>query len=338
MTPARPAPEARATDTAKFRPYDPATDFGRIRQFLVDTFALYGRPFNWLVDHWDFCRYFAVPVHTFYNMRYFGVPTLTHRPFRDELPAWEKTIGVWETPSGAIAGAIVTENEEPGEVWPQIHPDHTDLYPKMVDYAEDRLADRVGGVGFVKLFVNEGTELEAIAAARGYTKLADRRMVHLEHRVTGRERAGSLPQGFVIRSVAEEDDVEQRRMAKAIAFGGHFAPSDWPPASAFTEMQQAPGYRADLDLFVAAPNGDCAAFCTIWVDERNHYANFEPVGTRVDYQGQGLAPALLTEGFRRMARLGVTRSFMDSANPFYRKVGFRETPWAYGPWIKLFKV
>ena len=51
-------------------------------------------------------------------------------------------------------------------------------------------------------------------------------------------------------------------------------------------------------------------------------------------QGMGLGRALLMEGFRRMAERGVTRSFMGSGNEFYRKVGFKDTPYAYSPWIK----
>ena len=89
-----------------FRTYDPDQDFMRIRDFLIKTFALYQRPFNWLIDRWNFCRYFAVPVHTHYNMSYFGVPTHTHPPFRDEVPVWEQAIGIWENEAGNIAGAI----------------------------------------------------------------------------------------------------------------------------------------------------------------------------------------------------------------------------------------
>jgi HKD family nuclease len=33
---------------------------------------------------------------------------------------------------------------------------------------------------------------------------------------------------------------------------------------------------------------------------------------------------------------GITRSFMDSGNEFYRKMGFKELPEAYTPWIKYF--
>lgn len=56
------------------RSYRGDEDFIRIRRFLIDTFALYQGPFNWLIDRWDFCRYHVLPVHTYYNVQYFGVP------------------------------------------------------------------------------------------------------------------------------------------------------------------------------------------------------------------------------------------------------------------------
>ncbi|MDH4156292.1 MAG: GNAT family N-acetyltransferase [candidate division Zixibacteria bacterium] len=319
-----------------FKTYSPGYDFMRIRQFLIDTFALYQRPFNWLIDRWNFCRYFVVPVHSFYSVSHFGIPTNTAVHGRDELPGWEKTIGIWENEDENIVGVVHSENEEPGEAWIQIHPDYTFLYDEMVTYIEAHLADRVDKLGYVKLYINHGSELEKVARARGYRNLA-RDTTHLEY-VIDQPPEVKLPDGFVIKSVLEHDDVDARRAAKAIAFDRNYCPSRWHPASAFIEMQQAPDYRKDLDLCIIAPNGDCASFATAWIDEQNHYGIFEPVGTRRDYQGQGLGRALLMEGFRRMARQGVTRSFMDSGNEFYRRVGFKETPYKYGRWIKYLEL
>jgi len=79
-------------------------------------------------------------------------------------------------------------------------------------------------------------------------------------------------------------------------------------------------------------------FRRIWIDIKNKYGNFEPGGTHVEYRHMGLARALMMEGFRRMAQYGATRSFMDSNNEFYQKVGFRKTSYSYYPWIKYFTV
>jgi predicted N-acetyltransferase YhbS len=315
--------------------YQADQDYMRIRQFLIDTFALYQRPFNWLIERWNFCRYRVVPIHSYHNVRHFGVPTRPQHHFRDELPVWERTIGVWENEGGDIVGVVHSENEEPGEVWFQIHPDYTFLYDAMVTYAEEHLADRVDHLGYVKLYVNTGCELEEVALARGYRKLEGFGGMYLEYTIAELPPP-QLPEGFVVKSVLDEDDVDKRRMVSASAFGANYAPSRWTPAAAYGQIQQAPDYRKDLDLFIVAPNGDYVAFCTIWIDVQNKYGKFEPVGTHVEYQGLGLGRALLMEGFRRMAAYGVTRSFMDSPNPFYRKVGFEPTPHGIYPWIKYF--
>ncbi len=103
-------------------------------------------------------------------------------------------------------------------------------------------------------------------------------------------------------------------------------------------MEKAPDYRKDLDLFIVAPDGEYVSFATIWLDKTNRYANFEPVGTQLEYQGKGLARALLMHGLRLMAENGATRSYMDTRNPFYEKIGFKRTPFSVTPWIRYFKV
>ncbi len=323
--------------SAVLRSYVPETDYLRIRDFIIDTFAHYQRPYNWLIERWNFCRYFVTPVHTYYNIRHFGVPTQSQAFYRDEVAVWEKTVGVWETSQGEIAGVVHSENEQPGEVWFQLHPHYSHLCAEMLDYAEATLADRGDGWCFTKLYLPNGTLLEELAEQRGYRRLGEPRRYLVAAIHPGSIPEPNFPQGFVLKSVAEEDDVDKRRMAKAMSFGEGLAPSDWAPAWTYRELQRAPDYRADLDWVVVAPNGDYAAFTTIWVDEKNAYANFEPVGTMRAYQGLGLGRSLLYAGFREMARRGMTRSFMESGNDFYRKLGFRDTETTISTWVKLWR-
>ena len=87
------------------------------------------------------------------------------------LQVWEKSIRIWEKDDGRIVGVVHTENEEPGEGWIQIHPECTDLYGEMVTYIEQHLADEAEDIGYVKLYLNDNSELEQIACDRGYKKL-----------------------------------------------------------------------------------------------------------------------------------------------------------------------
>jgi predicted N-acetyltransferase YhbS len=322
--------------TTTRRSYTGDDDFMRIRQFLIDTYGLYQRPFNWLIDRWNFCRYHVIPLHTYYNTQYFGVPTGAPTPHRDELPYWEQSIRIWENDAGEIVGVTHSENEEAGEAWIQIHPDYTHLYDKMVTTVEETLASWVEGLGYVKLYVDDGdAALETVARQRGYRKLKKFGARRLQYIIDPADLPPpAFPEGFILKTVAEEDDKEKRRRAKALAFGGHYNPIDWPPAAAFAEMQRAPDYRPELDLFLVAPDGEYVSFTTIWLDEQNKYGIFEPVGTHIEYQGLGLGRALLREGFRRMAARGMERSYMHPGVDFYRKIGFEPLPYSYYPWIK----
>jgi predicted N-acetyltransferase YhbS len=313
------------------RPYAGDTDFMLLRDFLSHTYALQG-PVNWTIERWNFCRYFVVPLHTFYNVRFFGVPTLTHPPIRDELPLWEKTVRLWENARGEVVGFVTTENEEPGEVWIQTHPQHLHLVEEMLDWAEGNLVDQAAGLAYLKVYCHAGSTLERTVVTRGYTRI-DEPTVRSQFDISG-EEVGRLPDGFVFRTVAEKDDVDARRRARAMAFGPSYPPSDWPPAEIMRMMQQAPDYRPELDFLVESDEGECVALATAWLDEANHYAVYEPVCTVPRYQGRGIGRAMLHQGFRRLYDAGARRSFMDLGNPFYERIGFVRMDLSVSPWIR----
>jgi GNAT superfamily N-acetyltransferase len=102
-------------------------------------------------------------------------------------------------------------------------------------------------------------------------------------------------------------------------------------------VQAAPLYRRNLDLVIAAPGGELAAFCTVWFDDAARTASFEPLGVHPAHQGQGLGKAIVAEGLRRAARLGATLctavSPADRAGGLYDALGFGEHELSE-PWVK----
>jgi ribosomal protein S18 acetylase RimI-like enzyme len=90
----------------------------------------------------------------------------------------------------------------------------------------------------------------------------------------------------------------------------------------------APTYRADLDLVAVAPDGAFAAFGIVWLDIANRLGVFEPVGTHPAHRRQGLGQAILSEGMRRLQRLGARAVYVNSrgedvaASRLYESVGF----------------
>lgn len=80
-----------------------------------------------------------------------------------------------------------------------------------------------------------------------------------------------------------------------------------------------------------------AAFCTIWFDDVTRSAYFEPVATVPAHRRRDLGKALLTEGLRRLQRMGATRAFVGgqspAANALYRSVMGPKYE-LYEPWVK----
>jgi len=98
---------------------------------------------------------------------------------------------------------------------------------------------------------------------------------------------------------------------------------------AYRQLMGAPGYDLNLDIVTVAPDGRFASFALGWMDSLNNVGEFEPVGTRPEFQGKGLGKAVLLEGLRRMKARGVTEAivYVEAENPaaqrLYASVGFR---------------
>jgi ribosomal protein S18 acetylase RimI-like enzyme len=134
-----------------------------------------------------------------------------------------------------------------------------------------------------------------------------------------------IPEGFTLRPLAGDEDVEQRVEVHRSAFH---------PSRVTTESYAAVRgswpYRQDLDWVVEAPDGRFAASCLIWWDERNRNGELEPVGAHQDFRRLGLAQAACLGALHRLRELGaqdaVVMSVGDPTKPaargLYLSLGF----------------
>jgi predicted acetyltransferase len=63
-----------------------------------------------------------------------------------------------------------------------------------------------------------------------------------------------------------------------------------------------------------APGGEIASF-TVWYDDVTRSACIDLVATVPEHQRLGLARATITEGLRRVKRLGATQAFVGGYEP-----------------------
>jgi GNAT superfamily N-acetyltransferase len=92
----------------------------------------------------------------------------------------------------------------------------------------------------------------------------------------------------------------------------------------YPDVQRCPLYRRDLDLVAVAPDGELAAFCTVWYDDVTRTGYFEPVGTLPVHQRKGPGKAIMTEGLRRLKHMGgiyaTVAGYSDAAIALYSSV------------------
>ncbi len=319
--------------TASRRTYEPDRDFIRIRDFLNETYAAFPGPFNWGLERWNYARYFVAPMLGAYGEdgdgRHTGLAAIS---------LWEELVALWETDEGKIVGATCIEHPDPshqgfGEIFLQRHPGHVDLLGEMVAFGEERYVHPDLHRVYVWVY-DDDSDLVEVLRARGYECRDEPVSHHLEY-VLGDLPELELPVGFRLLSMAEENDIEKRREIFGRGFN-HEDPKEWPSAFAYRELQKAPDYRKEHDLFVVAPDGTYASCCIVWHDPVNRIGHLEPLGTHPDYRRMGLATQIQFEGMRRLKALGamcmpVTGGF----EPFYRAAGFEERRTEHA-WIKQF--
>jgi ribosomal protein S18 acetylase RimI-like enzyme len=139
-----------------------------------------------------------------------------------------------------------------------------------------------------------------------------------------------LPPGFTIRSLAGEGEVEAYTELHRAVFETKNMTVEWR-----RRTLQQPGYRPDLDVVVATPDGSLAAFCVTWLHGKN--GQIEPLGCHADFRRYALGRVALAEGLRRLQAAGAeqiyveTDNYRDTAMKLYEHMGFEviRNVWIY---------
>ena len=297
------------------RPYQTIEDYWRIRAFLRDVYLRNGR------------RALSWPLYRFDYWRWHGL---------ENLHPGEPPIFLWENEGQIVA---VLNAEEPGEGFMHVDPDlrSPTLESEMLAIAEDNLAIAPElGVRALIVWADAGDALRHESLElRGYARADSRRESQRVRSLALPIPGIPIPVGYTLRALGDSDELPARSLASWRAFHPDRPESEHVWDGWYTNVQRAPLYRRDLDLVAVAADGELAAFCTAWFDDVTRTGAFEPVGTVPAHQRRGLGKALLTEGLRRLRRLGATQaivsSFEPAAHALYASVGLAEQTVAE-PW------
>ena len=303
------------------RKYQSEDDYWAIRAFLRTLFLLHDRrEVCWPVYRWDYWRW-----HINENI------------FRFDLSA---AIFMWETADDRLAAVLHPDG--PGEAFMQVHSAFrsTDLEVEMMATAETQFAvTQPDGCQRLTLWVHQDDALrQDLLQRRGYVK-GDTAEFQRRRRLDADAPIPVFqpPAGYSLRALGDESEHPARSWLSWKAFHSDERDERYEGWAWYRTVQRAPLYRRDLDLVAVAPDGELAAFCTLWFDDVTRTAAFEPMGTHPAHQRRGLAKALMAEGLRRVADLGATLcmagSYSEAAGALYASLGFSEYDLSE-PWIK----
>lgn len=292
----------------RMRRYRDADDYWRIRQFLRATWAVHAEwELNWPAFRFDYCRWLG-----FEHLEHFRL---------------EDVVFFWEAADGRIAGILHPEDRGNAFLQVALALRTPALEEAMIEVAERELSvpDSDGQRGLT-VWANEWDRLRQECLAR-----RDYHRGEWPEYQRRRPMSAPIPDarpapGYIIRPLGDMDELPARAWLSWKVFhpaepDEHYMGWDWYP-----DVQRAPLYRRDLDLVAVAPDGELAAFCTVWFDDVTRWGAFEPVGTHPAHQRRGLGRAVMCEGLRRLARLGATHatvgSYSTAAHALYESVGF----------------
>jgi ribosomal protein S18 acetylase RimI-like enzyme len=305
--------------------YQGEQDYWRMRAFLREVFRLNGGlERSWHVARLDYARW-----HTCVNCAGVRLEDVAH---------------LWEE-NGQIVAFLMPDGGV-GEAHLCVHPGLVtrELEHEMIRVAEERLAsvDQAGTRKLVIWSPTADTRRQSHLQQRAFVRAGEAEHQWRRQLDAPVEVAPPAP-GYVIRSLGDGLELLERCYASGLGFHDgdiRTAVDNRNDPTWYRNIQTAPLYRRDLDLVAVAADGAIAAFCTIWFDDATRSAYFEPVASVPAHQRRGLAKAVMTEGLRRVQRMGATIAFVSgysaAANALYRSV-MGPAYELYEPWVKEWK-
>ncbi len=225
---------------------------------------------------------------------------------------------LWEEEGGHLQGfAILDLYEDFNHLTVEVAMEAgADLEAGMIDWSLEYLRE-LEGRGGLPVGINcrvEDTARKALLEVRGFIR-QDWEVLHLARSLAQPFPAIRLPDGFSIRPLAGEAEVEALVVLHQAAWGTRNMTMDYR-----LSMMRQPCYDPDLDLVAVAPDGRLAAYCICFVDrEENDLTGWkdgytDPLATHPEFQRLGLAKALLLTGMMRLKEHGMETARLGTSS------------------------
>lgn len=185
-------------------------------------------------------------------------------------------------------------------------------------------------------FRDDDAARRSLVEAHGFLLDDDYCYIQMHHFLSLPLQEPVLPEGFLLRPLAGEQEVEAYVEVHRAAFASTSMTIEWR-----SRTLRTPHYHPELDLVAVAPDGTLAGFCVGWLDQERQIGQVEPLGVHPRFQSMGLGRALLLESLRRFKAHGAQSVLVETednrspARHTYESVGFSpiHTIFRKGKWI-----
>jgi mycothiol synthase len=206
------------------------------------------------------------------------------------------------------------------------------LFPRILEWADARAAAARGTPyerpsWYVHVFSDQVLRRRRLEAS-GFACQADvgpdswSRV--LLRRMAPASRPAPCPPGFLIRPLADREEVEAYVELHRAAFESKNMTREWR-----TRTLAVAHHVREMDLVAQAPDGQLAGFCIGWLAlGTKPVGQIEPFGIGREFRERGLGAALLSECIRRLAAAGAeeilveTDTYRTPALGLYESLGF----------------
>ncbi|MDF2543877.1 MAG: N-acetyltransferase [Herbinix sp.] len=218
---------------------------------------------------------------------------------------------IWEDQGHIVAFCYYELS--PGQVYINRKKGYDFLIPEVISYAEQNMRFKDGKLSFCTY--NTQVVIEDELKRRGYRKGNEWPVNIFDLEKPMRH---GLPDEF---HFVAHHEIDYLRLTQMI--WRSFGSSEWQnkDATGAYLQQYSPHQTKDLDVVIAAQNGDYACFAGMWLVPEVHLAYLEPLCTAPEYRNKGLASAALSELCRMTKKLGATH-MTGGVNQFYTDLGY----------------
>jgi mycothiol synthase len=251
-------------------------------------------------------------------------------PYR--LTSWalesDRNARLWQDAAGGLlAFAIIQLPWQTLDYF--VHPEARDMgiETAMMIWVAERMQELAAERGspitlYVHFHESHGDRI-GLLAQYGF-RLASWSVLHMARPLADVIPEPKLPDGFVMRGLNGEREVEPYVRLHRLAFGSNNMTAGWR-----RRTLAAPEYVPELDIVAAGPDQQLRAFCVCWLSPATRQGQIEPLGVHPECQGLGLGRAVLLEGLWRLQAHGADEALITTyeddgaAVRLYSALGFR---------------